>query len=208
MQCNCEELFDLYKEMFFLHVNTKTNDIVFHKASEGFYETLFSVAHGVAEAMQDTKMSSPTDNKKARSQSYNILEKAKKMLETMVESNKDIAMDNVLRWLVDKLWFECGTARWFYDGDKDSDVTIEKDSPEVKKDEDSDESETVKEDESEEDEESDKDDSWDIADYGMTVEVVDIEDEDEELSEDDMKKKMENKFKNKDKAKKMNEKMW
>lgn len=108
-----KELFSLYEEMFDLHVWTKTNDAVFHKSSEAFYEALFNAAHWVDEAMQDSKQASPINPSEARKKSYVIMEKAKKIVEDLVNSNKDIAVDNVLRGIVDNLWFNCGNARAF-----------------------------------------------------------------------------------------------
>ncbi len=192
--------------MFLLHVGTKTNDIVFHKASEGFYETLFDVAHGVAEAMQDTKMNSPINAKQARTQSYDILEKAKGLLESMVNENKDIAMDNVLRGLVDKLWVECGTARGFYAGTPEDDATKE-----TKTEEDKPSTEEVKEEEApeSEDEEEDENKDADASAYWMEIKV-EVEDEPDidNMTPEEMKEHMKKMMKKKEKADESNNKMW
>lgn len=153
-----KELFALYEEMLSLHIGTKTNDLVFHQASADFYDTLFASFHDVAEAMQDGKMSAPTNPEEAKSKAYAILMKAKELLSSMVESNSDIALDNKLRGLVDKLTFDCGTARGFTDS---KDEAVE---------------EEVSEEEDESEEESD-----DVSSYG-----IEIEPEEEEMMEDEV----------------------
>jgi len=154
-----KELFALYEEMLNLHIGTKTNDLVFHQASADFYDTLFSVFHDTAEAMQDGKMSQPTNPTEAKSKAYAILMKAKEILSSMVESNSDIALDNKLRGLVDKLTFDCGTARGFTDSKGDTDT------------------EEVETEETEESEEE----SDDVSSYG-----IEIEPEEEEMMEDEV----------------------
>ncbi len=153
MNCPCDKLFGLYEEMLGLHIWTKTNDLVFHKASEWFYGTLFDVFHGISEAMQDSKMASPVDCDTAKKRSYEILMEAKSLVEAMVNENKDIAVDNVLRGLVDKLWFDCGTARGFSDWKKESPVEVKEESNEEES-----ESEEPEEKETEESPEEDVED--------------------------------------------------
>jgi len=36
-----------YIDMLTIHIDTKTTDVVFHKETEKFYETLFDVAHEI-----------------------------------------------------------------------------------------------------------------------------------------------------------------
>lgn len=129
MENKSKEIFALYEEMFHLHVGTKTNDTVFHKASEAFYETLFDVAHQTDESMQDSKQASPIDPVMARKRAYEIIEEAKSIVEGMVNSNKDMAVDNVLRGLVDKLGFDCGNARALCPCNKDSIDHVEGEEP-------------------------------------------------------------------------------
>jgi hypothetical protein len=40
-----ESALQAYLTLLSLHIDSKTSDTVFHKASENFYETLFEVAH-------------------------------------------------------------------------------------------------------------------------------------------------------------------
>lgn len=157
-----KELFALYEEMVSLHIGTKTNDLVFHQASAGFYDTLFAAFHDTAEAMQDGKMSQPTNPAEAKSKAYAILMKAKEMLSSMVESNSDIALDNKLRGLVDKLTFDCGTARGFTDSKDEA-------------------KEVSEEDGSEQDTPEDEEESDDVSSYG-----IEIEPEEEEMMEDEV----------------------
>jgi hypothetical protein len=42
-----EKAIKAYIEMLELHIDTKTTDIVFHKETELFYETLFNIAHNI-----------------------------------------------------------------------------------------------------------------------------------------------------------------
>ena len=178
---NCDKVFDLYKDMLNLHIGTKTNDIVFHQASASFYETLFAAFHDAKEALQDSKQESAINAKEARAKSYKLLMEAKSILESMVNENKDIAVDNVLRGLVDKLWFECGTARGFCEcGDSDSASEKESNQEPSKKEESEPEKKT------EEPESKD-----DVSSYGMEVEVVveDNDEDEEDNKEEDEKKK-------------------
>lgn len=172
MNCPCEELFGLYEDMLNLHIKTKTTDLVFHKESAGFYEIMFSVFHDIAEAMQDGKMSPGIDWIQARKEAYDILMKTKSMIEKLVNENKDIAMDNVLRWLVDKLWFNCGASRALLDW-------------EAKAEEPSNQEPSEKE-------EPEEESADDVSDYWMKVEVEmeseDEEEEDEEEEEEPKKK--------------------
>ena len=116
MACACDEIKSLYLEILDNHIYTKTNDPVFHPASAAFYETAFAAYHGAKEAFQDSKQESPMNPKEARQKTYDALEKIKSILVSMVESNKDIGTDNVLRGLVDKISFDCGNARALLDG--------------------------------------------------------------------------------------------
>ena len=177
--------------MLDLHIKTKTTDTVFHKESLFFYETLFDVFHDAKEAMQDSKQESGIDGKEARAKSYKLLEEAKSILESMVNSNKDIAVDNVLRGLVEKLWFQCGSSRALCDC---------KDSSELESNQETSESEEPAKSEEEEPESKD-----DVSSYGMEIEVVPADDseEDEEDEEDE-----EESEEDKEKEEEKNSKMW
>ena len=217
MNCPCDELRQLYTDMLDLHIGTKTNDIVFHKASEGFYETLFDVLHQVKEAMQDSKQAAPINAGEARKESYTILEKVKTLLTKMVEENKDVGVDNVLRGLVDKVSFDCGTARWFTSWEQASNQEpSEKETPaeekadEAKEDPAEEATETPEEEKAEEAEEDESDNSkWDVSDYWMTVEIVPADEKDiESMSHEELKAHHKEMLKKKEKADESNNKMW
>jgi hypothetical protein len=87
---SCDKVLDLFKEMLELHIKTKTNDTLFHKEAKFFYETIFDAYHDVKEVMQDSKQDTPTEPKAARKRAYEILNEVKSILESMVNSNKDI----------------------------------------------------------------------------------------------------------------------
>lgn len=182
-----KELFSLYEEMFDLHVWTKTNDTVFHKASESFYEDLFDVVHGVDEAMQDSKQAPTTDPKMARKRAYEIIEKAKGIVEGLVNSNKDMAVDNVLRGLVDKLGFDCGNARALCPCNKDATKDEDTETPEeeVKEEEMEAEAESPEETEDEYEEDIvDESMKWQDSGYKFSKK------EEKPSDEDELKKKM------------------
>ena len=106
-----EELFNIYKQMLLIHIGTKTNDLLFHQASEKFYETLFDIFHQTSEKRQDTEEDDPTNCEDARASAYNLLDKAKTIVESLIKSKTTVGMDNLLRGFIDKLEFDIGTAR-------------------------------------------------------------------------------------------------
>jgi len=108
---NCKRMWELFKEMLDLHINTKTTDTVFHKESLSFYENLFNSYHDTLEAMTDSWQMEWIDWAWARKRAYEILTEAKSIMEEMVWWNKDMAVDNVLRWLIEKIWFQCWTSK-------------------------------------------------------------------------------------------------
>lgn len=106
-----EKLFNLYKKMLLLHIGTKTNDLVFHQASENFYNTLFDVFHQISEKKQDIEEDEFIDCEEARAGAYLLLKEAKSIAETLIKSKTTVWIDNLLRGFVDKLEFDIGTAR-------------------------------------------------------------------------------------------------
>ncbi|MDD2871033.1 MAG: hypothetical protein PHS49_03505 [Candidatus Gracilibacteria bacterium] len=78
-----------YIEMLSIHIDTKTTDADFHKDSEGYYETLFEVAHKIGEKYVDLggKLSEITlDEKKKKANA--IIENIRKEIENYKENNK------------------------------------------------------------------------------------------------------------------------
>jgi len=42
-----QKALEAYTEMLQIHIDTKTTDLLFHKETESFYDTLFEVAHKI-----------------------------------------------------------------------------------------------------------------------------------------------------------------
>lgn len=108
-----EELFSLFKQVLIAHIETKTTCPTFHDKSQEFYELLFDVFHQISEKRQDTEEDMPQMEETLIQQTYDNIEKAKLIIEWMVKEKNSIWMDNLLRWLADKLEFACGNARAF-----------------------------------------------------------------------------------------------
>jgi hypothetical protein len=166
---SCDKIFELYHKALMLHIQTKTNDEQFHKGSEALYESLFNAFHQAKEAYQDSKQEASTDPKAARKEMVSIMEEAKKCMEDCVAANKDVAVDDVLRGIVNDLAFNCGTAMSLC-GCKGEGMAKEEDDKEEDEDTkngaDSDESDT--EDTEDYDEGEDEDPSVEVV--GYTVE--------------------------------------
>lgn len=113
------ELFNLYRAVLIAHIGTKTTYSQFHEKSEGWYELLFEVFHSIAEKRQDIEIDKPLDEEKVVQETYDNIEKAKKLVESMIKEKNSPGMDNLLRWLVDKLEWACGNARAFIEEEKD-----------------------------------------------------------------------------------------
>lgn len=112
-----DKLFQAYKRMLELHIATKTTSVTFHETSAKFYELLFDVFHTISEKNQDLEKEVAMDCKEASEEAYKLLEEAKSEIETMIKEDNSFWMDNLLRWLFDKLEFSCGTARSFLEKD-------------------------------------------------------------------------------------------
>jgi len=104
-----------YIEMLSIHIDTKTTDVVFHKETEEFYETLFEVAHKIWEKYVDLwgKLSE-TSLEEKKKQANSIIENLKKDIETYKENNE------VTLWTEDLLWALANnlediewTSKWF-----------------------------------------------------------------------------------------------
>ena len=112
-------LFTLYTRMFILHIKTKTTDALFHQTSAGFYGNLFEIVHKILEKRQDIEVDSAMSCEEASAEAYDILEDAKAEIESMIEENNDIGMDNLLRSLLDSIQSDCWTARGFLEEEDD-----------------------------------------------------------------------------------------
>lgn len=107
------EIFALYKLVLLNHIRTKTTCPLFHEKSEDFYNLLFDVFHEIMEKRQDLWLDETADENTAYKSTYEAIEKVKTSLESMVKESNSVGMDNLLRGLIDKLEFACGTARGF-----------------------------------------------------------------------------------------------
>lgn len=117
-----ERLFGIFEQLLLLHIGTKTNDPLFHEKSAAFYQIVFDIFHEVSEKNQDIWEDKPVDCEEARQETYDLLEEAKELLEEMIEEDNSYGKDNLLRWLVDKLEFQCWNAKGFIEEEeKDED---------------------------------------------------------------------------------------
>ena len=107
------KLFDLFKVVLLAHIETKVTKPLFHEKSQAFYELLFDCFHQISEKMQDTEENPPADCQTSIKSTYDSLEQAKLIIEDMIDDKPTIWMDNLLRWLCDKLEFACWNARAF-----------------------------------------------------------------------------------------------
>lgn len=90
---------EAYLKMLMIHIDTKTTDVVFHKETEEFYDTLFDTAHKIWEKyvdlgwnLDDTILA---DKKK---QANSIIVNLRKEIEDYKNSNE------VTLWTEDLLW--------------------------------------------------------------------------------------------------------
>lgn len=107
-----EFLFEVYKRLFILHIETKTIDSQFHEKSQEFYEEMFAIVHEIAEKRQDIEADAPTDAKYWK-EAYDLIEESKQIIEKMINTKNTPWMDNLLRSIADRLETQCGNARAF-----------------------------------------------------------------------------------------------
>lgn len=119
-----DKLFDLFKAVLLAHIETKTNDSQFHEKSQEFYEVLFDCFHLISEKRQDTEEDKMGDSDKLKQETYDNLEKAKTIIEELVNQKQTIWMDNLLRWLYDRLESSCWNARAFIEEEKEEELDI------------------------------------------------------------------------------------
>jgi len=107
----CDTIFWLYKKVLDMHILTKWTDEQFHTASQTIYEELFEIYHDVMEWMVDAWIKPGMKWEEARKKTYEALSEAKMIVERMIDQNKDIAVDNILREEFEEINFNLGTAR-------------------------------------------------------------------------------------------------
>lgn len=110
-----EKSIKAYLEMLTLHIDTKTTDVVFHKETEKFYDTLFDVAHSIWEKYVDLWWTLDSDSLIEKEKRANlIISNLRKEIENYKSENK------VSLWTEDLLWSLANsleniewTSKWF-----------------------------------------------------------------------------------------------
>lgn len=110
-----EKAIKAYLEMLTLHIDTKTTDVVFHKETEKFYDTLFDIAHSIWEKYVDLWWTLDSDSLIEKENRANlIILNLRKEIENYKDENK------VSLWTEDLLWSLANsleniewTSRWF-----------------------------------------------------------------------------------------------
>lgn len=111
-------IFEAYKQVLLAHIQTKTTESVFHKKSEEFYELLFDCFHLISEKRQDIELDEPW-NESLMKETYDNIELVKWIVEKLIWQKNSHWMDNLLRWLIDKLEGACWDARAFVEEEKE-----------------------------------------------------------------------------------------
>jgi len=105
-------VFAIYKRFLEIHILTKTTDKNwFHKDTESAYDNAFDVFHKISEIRQDLEMDTPDMVSEVATEAYTLQEELEDLLRKMAESNKDIALDNLIRWLAESSAGICGSLR-------------------------------------------------------------------------------------------------
>jgi DNA-binding ferritin-like protein len=116
---NLARLTAIYLKVLQNHIATKTTYSQFHEKSESFYDTLFDVVHSIWEKRVDLWLDTTSDEETIVQETYGLIEEAKNIVYDMIKEKNSIWMDNLLRWLADKLEFDCGNARAFIEEETD-----------------------------------------------------------------------------------------
>lgn len=104
-----------YLEMLEIHIDTKTQDLVFHEKTADFYEKLFSIAHQIWERYVDLDgklRNESLDDKKKRANE--IIKNLRLELEKF-EKDNDLSLwtQDLIWWLADELEDIEWTSKWF-----------------------------------------------------------------------------------------------
>jgi len=96
---------EAYLEMVSIHIDTKTQDLWFHKTTEEFYDKLFSVAHRIWERYVDlggkvNELSLQEKKKRANEIISNLL---KDIEEYRSKNELTLGTDWLIWWLSDEL---------------------------------------------------------------------------------------------------------
>ena len=116
---NLARLTAIYLKVLQNHIATKATYSQFHEKSQEFYETLFDIIHSIWEKRVDIWLDTIDDEETIVQETYDLIEEAKGIIESMVKDKNSIWMDNLLRGLADKIEFDCGNARAFISEESD-----------------------------------------------------------------------------------------
>ena len=98
MDKKIQRAFEIYKSLLLdVHIPTKTKDKNLHEDSQEAYEFAFRVVHDVLEARQDSGVDKAVSCEEAGQNAYELVEELKGIVLELVKSNKDVAIDNLLR---------------------------------------------------------------------------------------------------------------
>lgn len=112
MDKQLQRVFAIYKRLLEIHILTKTTDKNwFHKDTEDAYNNAFDVFHKIKELNQDIEVDTPDTVEAVAEQAYMLQEELSSIIKEFVKSNKDIAMDELLRGLALSTAGICGNLR-------------------------------------------------------------------------------------------------
>ncbi|NVP17997.1 hypothetical protein HUU51_04740 [Candidatus Gracilibacteria bacterium] len=110
-----QKALEAYTEMLQIHIDTKTTDLLFHKETESFYDTLFEVAHKIGERYVDLDgelVGGSLSSKKKRANE--IIANLKREIEDYQANNElTLGTDDLLGGLADDLEDIEGTSKAF-----------------------------------------------------------------------------------------------
>lgn len=108
-----DKLFQIYKRLLEIHIQSFTTWTQFHKDTEEAYNLAFDVFHLNSEMKQALWQEPTTDCEENGQEAYNLIEEMKAINESLVKANKDIWFDNNLRTLAEKLTLMCWKFRQY-----------------------------------------------------------------------------------------------
>lgn len=94
-----QKALEAYIEMLQIHIDTKTTDLLFHKETESFYDTLFSVAHKIWERYVDLDWELVDGSLSSKKKRANEIISNLKIEIEEYQANNDLTL-----WTDDLLW--------------------------------------------------------------------------------------------------------
>ncbi len=105
-----------YIEMLEIHIDTKTEDLLFHRETEVFYDNLFKVAHQIGERYVDLdgKINPSISLEEKKKKANQIISDLLKEIENYKDNNQISTWTDDLLWgLADELEDIKWTSKWF-----------------------------------------------------------------------------------------------